>query len=379
MADPKQLKDNPVDPFAETEEARFFRRRQARARFYKVFFLSLVGAYAVGAVVWIAYRGWERSREASAAKAVAGSTPARATPERIDLGPVNPPSVTVTAERVLAMKAENERVRQVVADADYLSSKGLVDESAAKLAFQLERTPDVLELKVALSKRYMQQAAYEKALELLADILAVEPGNLDARINLSSAMLALKQYDAAYAAAKWVLDTDPNNLKAHRVAGRVSLEQNLFEQAAEHLRTLINLRAGDQEARLNLAVVYLRLGDFPKAIFHFKLLLEQPDVDSVVYYHFAVCYAQQRQADLALEVLEKALPKVGAGLLLQWGKSDDFKPIRDDEGFVDFQRYLAKEAAGETLPVIQNMPRISLERLNIDGHEEEGADARSGR
>lgn len=329
-----------ISPFIVAEEAEYFKKRKARRRVLLKTLKVLAVLYAILAVVFIAWRvvmrEIPRTKKPLPINTSVGMDVAA-------IPPSVPAAVKMTPPNLKQMISDAERVGQVLSEADGLASRGLLDESVSKLERQLGATPDVLELKYALGSRYIQQNRFDRAGKLFLDVLASDPKNTEARLKLANVLYSVKDFQGAYDAALWTLAVTPADLRAHRIAARAARAAGNYGDAIPHLRSLLAVRPGDNEARHSLALTYLRLGQYAEAINHFNILLAQENVDSAVFFNFASCYAQQQQVLDAVRILALAADRVGASLVKEWLKSDDFAPIQDDPAFVRFEKDLERE------------------------------------
>jgi len=97
------------------------------------------------------------------------------------------------------------------------------------------------------------------------------------------------------------------------------------------------------EARQLLALTYLQLGQYPRAIGQFSDLIRTAKADASNYYNLALAYARQRQASETLDVLTKAIEIYGPKTVAEWMGEPDFEPLRDDPAFRTFREQLIRQ------------------------------------
>ncbi len=170
---------------------------------------------------------------------------------------------------------------------------------------------------LAQQLQYTDQYDIEEALEHYQAVLKAQPNFTDALVNYGAALLSLHKREEAIKNFYLALDTDPDHYEAHYNLGCALLEKEALPVALEHfikaivkkptseayynigviysyqdrhgdalsyLKNAIELNPNYFAAYNNLATVYLKIDDIPKAIENFEAALKlQPKNAEITY------------------------------------------------------------------------------------------------
>lgn len=228
------------------------------------------------------------------------------------------------------------RTALVYSEAEVMAARGLVSEAIAKLEAHLEQFPERIEIKRLLAQFRLHLGQYDSAGPLVTDVLRADPRDAPARLMLTEVLMSKGQSVSAYESAKWALELLPRDPVALRNAGRAALHAGWPQAALPHLLELREIRRTDPECQQLIGLCHLRMGEYAKAIYQFDEILREGKADESVYFNLAVCHAQQKQVQGAVDVLSRAAHQFGAARISSWIASQDFRPVRTDAYFSAF-------------------------------------------
>jgi tetratricopeptide (TPR) repeat protein len=112
--------------------------------------------------------------------------------------------------------------------------------------------------------------------------------------------------------------------------------------ALPHLRKLLALTGEDEVNQNRLAGVYRRLGEYDRAITLLKRWIQRDGANSITYFNLAACYAQQGDAEAAVDVMRHAVKNFGTAYVQGWMANEELAAIRETPAF----NVLAQELQG---------------------------------
>lgn len=264
-----------------------------------------------------------------------------------------------------AMEA-SEKSRLVFSEAEMLAGRGLVREAGDKLERHLRAYPEQIETRLRLAGYRLRLRQYDAAGALLLEVLRADPQNAGARLLLADVLIGKNEFAGAYEAAKWTLELLPGDPDALKIAGRAAIRAGWHQVALDHLRDLSVTRRSDIECRGLLALCYLRLGEYGKAVFQLNEIVREGKADESVYYNLAVSYAQQKQPQDVVDVITRAAAQVGDAKAMEWLRDDDFLPVRESPLFAALVQQLGHGASpsiglasGKSAPSLGILPSSS--------------------
>jgi len=149
-------------------------------------------------------------------------------------------------------------------------------------------------------------------------------------------------------------DADNEDFLFHLYRGSELLQDNRAHEAKEELERALHLQPHDTKGQDLLAVVYFRLGLYPRAISIYEQLRRTSPRDPALLLNLALCYLKTGQAALARRDLEQLLT-VNPSHARAWGYLG--LACEREGSLVDAQR--AFEQGGH-----QQMARRIAERRN---------------
>ena len=240
-----------------------------------------------------------------------------------------------------------ERVPKILQSVQRIGMNDRPEAAIETLEEALKKTPDVIELKLALAQLYLQQNHYGKAEMLYLEILDVLPENKKARHGLAMTLLLIENYAAAQAVAEWILDTEPWSKMVRQIAVSAYLNTDKVRSAIPHLRKMIAMDKQSLENYNNLGAAYAYVEQYDDAIDIFTELIVDKRATAATYYNLAICYAGKNDVKDCLNVLAEAARLYGAPVVFPWLENDDFNAVRNSSLFADFQeQFSASSPAG---------------------------------
>ncbi len=303
--------------------------QQPFRRSRRVSWRRVVLAAVVVPVVFLLYQAWSRRRPADSISSTAPSPAA--------------PTVSAEADSVERLMELSNRVRNVRSEVEQLVARGMGEQAIARLRQEQRTMPQNLELKELLADLYFDQKAYGEARKVAMELIEARPADLSARLRLARTLMEMGEFSEAYDAVRWYLKEVPGDAGAHKLAARICLRGGWPDHALRHLRATGEGRSDDVEARQLLALTYLQLGQYPRAIGQFSDLIRTAKADASNYYNLALAYARQRQASETLDVLTKAIEIYGPKTVAEGMGEPDFEPLRDDPAFRTFREQLIRQ------------------------------------
>jgi tetratricopeptide (TPR) repeat protein len=182
----------------------------------------------------------------------------------------------------------------------YTAALGLIEES-------VRLRPDNSEALSQLGLIYSKLNQYEKAVETYTRSLSLDPNNYRTSFGLGLAYVRLRKYEEAISPLQQCTQTNPNFPDAFYNLGLAyqSLEQ--LENAAQAYEQFVKINPGPAWTGLNqLGSIYMKLGQYDKAIVAFEEVVEANAQDLKATYSLAYSYDMSGQYDKAA-VLYKSL------------------------------------------------------------------------
>lgn len=113
-------------------------------------------------------------------------------------------------------------------------------------------------------------------------------------------------------------DTGNEDFLFHLYRGSELLQDNRAHEAKEELERALRMQPNDTKGQDLLALVYFRLGHYPRAIAIYMQLRGESPEDATLLLNLALCYLKTGQAELARRELEILL-KLTPGHARAWG------------------------------------------------------------
>lgn len=178
-----------------------------------------------------------------------------------------------------------------------------VPSSAATLERSLEKNPDSLYTKYALSQVYLEQGKINEAMQLANSLINSNQDQLAGHLMAASIYDFQKNYANALAHLDSAYAIDKSNRAVLFGKFEIAIKQKKFDDASSSLEKILELDPGDTNALLNM----YRLGKTQKDNQQFSAsiataLKESPDNDGLIVLHGFIL-ADQKKYDDAINAL----------------------------------------------------------------------------
>jgi tetratricopeptide (TPR) repeat protein len=201
-------------------------------------------------------------------------------------------------------------VEEHIAIADELHRKGHLAEALQVLEKGLRIDAKSVRLRSELARIHIVQKNFEKAVHYLEDVPQRAPDDGEALIRLGEAYLGAKRTAEAETILRRLLQSEPANQEARTQMARVFLLQGQFDEAYEQLVTvvdrLLERKEGERAAALLQQVVQRNSGhvkSLTKLVEVYRALRKESAV-ILTYSQLTEAYINQGQMEQAAAVLE---------------------------------------------------------------------------
>ena len=181
---------------------------------------------------------------------------------------------------------------------------------------KVQRNPYNSELRVMLANAYYRDGRYYDAQLELEEAVRLSPRYAEAHCNLAVALQAQAKLEAASRSYRSALDIDSTIVEALSGLGTLLCRLERHAEGLKYLEHVLQSEPDRSGTRYNLAVAYHKVGDFRQAIHHLETLLQHDAIYpgasialARAYYSQGLITLQAKQADEALDLLEKALER----------------------------------------------------------------------
>jgi len=197
-------------------------------------------------------------------------------------------------------------------------------EWCLKEAMRLE--PGMPRLRARLASVFASTDRSHRALQLYVRELRDDPGNLDTLLDFGELLLAMERLAEAGEKFRRVLEVEPANVDAHFRLGQVAMKQKSYDAAHVEFELVYRLDPGFPEIRLALAEALLARGESVGA--RSVLADEYTDLrgaaEGVTWTaaqldRLGGLLLETAQAQMAIDVLERAVASAAVGLLGESG------------------------------------------------------------
>lgn len=145
-----------------------------------------------------------------------------------------------------------------VQQGDFLGAEGIVKAAG-------RGTPETVPILSAIAKGYDANFRYPEALEVLDQLLKLDPTHVPALVHRSLLAARLRRVEKAEEDARQAVALAPRDADAHFVLASVCHRRGLTREAVQHFEFASKLRAGDPEIPLGLSRALAYEGQGPAA------------------------------------------------------------------------------------------------------------------
>lgn len=166
------------------------------------------------------------------------------------------------------------------------------DKAATAFARAIELDPENVQNYGALAKLLEDMNDLVATVEIYEQLVKLAPDSVLFHFELGVNLARMNDLPAARAALERALEIKPDFVRARLVLGLVCLDEDRVEEAVSHLRRYLIRRAGDPDAKEQLAYGLTRLGKYGEAIEILRGIVEGTEAKTEHY--LALMYALLR-------------------------------------------------------------------------------------
>jgi len=197
-----------------------------------------------------------------------------------------------------------------------------------KRAVAMRASPDLLN---ALGSAHSSAGDTDAAVEVLSQVLSMQPGNPDAAYNLANALKAGARHADALTHYQAAIAAEPGFADAYYNMGLSLGALWRFDEAVAAYRRCLEINPQDSEAMKNLANAYYKLNDNENAAVHARGAVALNPDDADAHYNLANILQRQNAFDEAYSAFERAIVLDPAAATYKF----NFAMLQKDLGEVD--------------------------------------------
>lgn len=203
-------------------------------------------------------------------------------PEHVDTVEQDPRAVQEALEQLAAL--------------GYIEAPG---DDAAKAIYEV-----ISQRLLALAQVHISAREYDKATEILSDLVRREPKSKLVRLHLAQCRLSLGQMDAARELVDEVLAKTPDSSWGHLLSGIILFTEEKHEDALEHFQQAEKIDPNLPNLHYRMGAVYLRQKHWAEAERAFRQAIEIDGDSAIAYDGLGVAlYRQGRHGDAVENLL----------------------------------------------------------------------------
>ncbi|BAZ91003.1 TPR repeat-containing protein [Raphidiopsis curvata NIES-932] len=217
-------------------------------------------------------------------------------------------------------------------------TKQIVQENnVARLMDQVQDSQKVSNL-LSQGNGLLDIGRYEEALQLYNRAIEIEKDSVPSWVNRGNALLSLKRYEEALKSYNRAIALRPNKNQAWYNRGNALSALGRYEEAIRSYNESIVIEPNKFEAWINKGIALTKLGRYQEGLASYNQAISINPNFPTAYYNKACNYALQKQVDLAVESLAKAI-KMRRQKYIELAKADnDFLQIRHNREFQELLR-----------------------------------------
>ncbi len=167
---------------------------------------------------------------------------------------------------VQTQQQREQRINQLLIEAEEHLEEGLTDSALAKFGLALEENPKLIEAQMGMGNIWRQRGDYTKAKLAFESATRIDPNDFDARYYLGHMQHLLGEIENAIRTYLQALAIDPDSHVANRDLAAAYLQSGRPGDALTYARKATELNPDSQESWSNLAACYSLLGDYDMAV-----------------------------------------------------------------------------------------------------------------
>jgi len=160
---------------------------------------------------------------------------------------------------------------------------------------------------MSLAYMYHRKGDLDKALELYAKVLEIDPSFMEAYFNMADIWRQRGRIDKTIELYKTIVSKNPNFRNAHLSLGRIYYSQGKLKQAEEEFVEEIKVDKGNLTAYQSLGALLMQKKNWGMAERIYNRILQLNPKDTLARQYLAQCYYSLGMVDEAIAELETVL------------------------------------------------------------------------
>ncbi len=197
--------------------------------------------------------------------------------------------------------------------------------------------------KTYLAKSYYGKGDYDKALEILNEVLAKDPDYSEANKYTAYVMIEKKQYDKA---DEYFAKVKPEDLNAedYQKRAKIHVDKKEFSEAYKDLDKAIEIDANDENTYFEYGKALFAEQKYADARIKFGKAIELGILNVAAYVYAGICDFYLNEFEKGAEILTKSIelnPNIASAYL--WRANNYAGIAKNTEACADYQKYLTFE------------------------------------
>jgi protein O-mannosyl-transferase len=188
-----------------------------------------------------------------------------------------------------------------------LDQEGRAPEAFEHYREALRLNPDFIEAHINLGVDLANAGRLPEAIEHFRQALRLDPDCVDAHNNLGNALANADRLPEAIEHYQEALRLNPDYANAHNNLGAALVDSGRLTEAIEHYRQALQLDPDYTDAHNNLGNALAKAGRLQEAIEHYQQALRLKPGYAYVYFNLALAYSRMKQSSEAVSAAEKGL------------------------------------------------------------------------
>jgi len=159
----------------------------------------------------------------------------------------------------------------------------------------------------SVSLLYMNEKEYDKAIQVLRNLVEIEPDSLNYEIMLADAYLHLNKPLLAFERIKNIENQQRDSREIFRIKGKAYFLNQNYKDAIENFEHYVKYKQDNFDALKYLGFAYIENGNLEKGISFLNRALSLYSDDPEIYLYRAVYFMKQGKYDMALDQFNLAL------------------------------------------------------------------------
>lgn len=264
------------------------------------------------------------------------------------------------------IQQEPDRLGHRIRLASYHVERKQIDKAESVLRDAADSNPTNGEARLTLVRFVVEHRGNDAAQKEIASLLARQPDDYALRFEQARLYQASKDIDKAKAIYKSIIADDrqgPDGLRARNHVAALLLHSDKREQAAALLEEVLEKNPRDNDALLMRARLAMARGQAANAIIDLRAVMkDQPDAPDVLSL-LALAHSQNREPQLALDVLRGAVDANPRNEGLRIQLAQELRKSGDQRAALDQYQEVLKRAPGH-MSALEATFRIHLAKQN---------------